>query len=149
MNGLERKRVPSRGVEGFSLVEVVMATGVAMFALLVIFSLMPVGFSSLQESNRQIVEAEIFNALGAELAATRFDQLAAQTGARFPVYYDNEGLETGSGPQAVFTVRCELHPAELSGALRRATVSVGFRQDPADAGANVTKRSFLLADRGL
>lgn len=139
---------PGRMALGFSLVEVVMATGIATFALLVIFSLMPAGLGTLQESGRQLVSTEIFNTVGAELAATPFDKLEDEVGARFPAYFDEEGMEVAAG-DAVFTVRCDLHAPELDGTLRRATVSVGYRKDPVNGGNNISKRSFLLADRGL
>ena len=138
------------GTVGFSLVEVVLATGLATFALLVIFSLMPAGFSALQASSRQIAETGIFNALGAELAATKFSDLAGSVSDRFPVGYDGEGLEQSGTNGAVFIADCMLHPPELQGQLQRASISIGYRQAPGNAvPANVVRRSFLLVDRGL
>ncbi len=133
----------------FSLVEVVLAIGLATFALLVVFSLLPAGLRSLQEANRQIVETEIFNALGAELTSTKFDEVQAHVASRFPLYFDNEGLEVAGAQDATFIVRCLAQPLEGAGELRRTTVSIGFQRDPDAAGASPTRRTFLLVDRGL
>ncbi|MEZ0297399.1 MAG: Verru_Chthon cassette protein B [Candidatus Methylacidiphilales bacterium] len=134
---------------GFSLVEVTLAIGLVAFAIVVIFSLMSVGLATLQEANRQIVETEIFNTVGSELSSTPFDQLSTYCSARFPVYFDNEGVETTSVPNRVFTARYEIAAPEGAGELRRITVSVGYQHDPTETGYKPTKRTFLIANRGL
>ena len=111
---------------GFSLVEVTLAMGIASFALLVIFSMMPTGLSTMQEAGRQIAETEIFNRLGAELSSTPLydapvpssDVLSSYvsgnvaTGwtARFPAYFDIEGNEVkqSGASNIVFTVQCKV-----------------------------------------
>ncbi len=139
----------------FSLVEVVLAIGLATFALLVIFSLMPAGLRSLQEANRQIVETEIFNSLGAELASTKFEEINSYLASRFqqPLYYDNEGLEVSTADEASFFVIGEAYDPEGAGELRRVTVSIGFQRAPVGISSSraphTTRRTFLLADRGL
>ena len=137
-------------MSGFSLVEVILAIGLVTFAILVIFSALPVGFVSLQGSSRQIVETEIFNMVGAELDSTSRSQLTNYQMTRFPIYLDNEGEEVGVSSNAVFTVRCSDPVAESNAELNRVTVSIGFRQDPAlaNSAAKVSKRSFLLVNRG-
>jgi uncharacterized protein (TIGR02598 family) len=124
-----------------------MATGLVTFALLVIFSLLPAGLTALQEANRQIVETEIYNTVGAELAATPFAMLDAYSASRFPLHFDNEGLEVKDEAGAIYFVRCTLAAGEL-GELRRATVSIGHRRDPAAPGGKASKRTFLLVNRG-
>ena len=113
--------------KAFSLVEIALAVGIAGSALLVIFSLIPIGLSTLQDTGRQIVETEIYNKIGSELATTAaygtppptstqpkapnmLQQYCADT-KRFPAYFDAEGNElakTGAGMPAfaVFQVRC-------------------------------------------
>ncbi len=136
---------------GFSLVEVLLATALVTFAMLVIFSLIPAGLSSLQDTNRQIVETEIFNTVGAEMSSTPFASLDTYSANRFPRFLDNEGLEVAQAEDAAFTVRCVVtnSTGPGSGELRRATVSIGYRRDPNAPGAKTTKRSFLLANRGF
>lgn len=136
---------------GFSLVEVVLAIGLVTFAMLVIFSLLPVGLFSLQESNRQIVETEIFNTVGAELSSTPFDQLTNYQTTRFPIYFNNEGTEVSSSNNAIFYVRCNAPVAESNAELNRVTVLIGYRRDPAQTNttAKASKRTFLLVNRGI
>ena len=59
----------------FSLVEVILAIGITMFAGLVIFSLLPAGLSSLQDTGMQIVKTEIFRTIEAELSSTPYGEL--------------------------------------------------------------------------
>ena len=119
----------------FSLVEVALAVGIVGSALLVIFSLIPVGLSNLQDTGRQIVETEIYNKIGSELTTTAeysappatinqtrtnllmtycSGTIPGSATPRFPAYFDAEGNEltpsatTGSGApaSAVFFVVC-------------------------------------------
>lgn len=139
----------ARSIRGFSLVEVLMAIGLVTFALLVIFSLMPAGLVALQDANRQIVETEIYNTVGAELASTPFDKLE-DFATRFPLYFDNEGIQVDAAGEASFTVRCVLAAPELgAGELRRATVAIGYRRDPNPPDAKSSVRTFLLVNRGI
>lgn len=134
---------------GFSLVEVLMAIGLVTFALLVIFSLMPAGLAALQDANRQIVETEVFNTVGAELASTPFDRLEDFV-TQFPFYFDNEGIKVDTAAESTFTVRCTLAAPELgAGELRRATVAIGYRRDPNPPDAKSSVRTFLLVNRGI
>jgi uncharacterized protein (TIGR02598 family) len=141
------------GRRGFSLVEVVLAIGLMMFALLVIFSLIPTGLGVLHDAGRQVVETEIFNAVGAELAATPFTNMDGYQSSNALVYYDVEGRKVAAD-RAVFHVRCDLAAAEFvtaenpAGELRRATVRIGFRQDPTNA-QKPARRTILLGNRGL
>lgn len=139
---------------GFSLIEVILAIGLVTFSMLMIFSLMPTGLAVLDDSNRQIVETEIFNAIGAELAATPFGKVEDYVSTRFPVFYDAQGLEVPAASGALFTVGCELAAPELgAGELRRATVLIGYRQDPAQtapaAPRSSVRRTCLLVNNGV
>jgi uncharacterized protein (TIGR02598 family) len=144
-----------RLVRGFSLVEVVIAIGLSTFALLVMFSLLPVGLNTLQDANRQIMETEIFNTVGAELNATKYENLEDYINSdRFPIYYDIEGQEMSSAAGAVFFVTCEINPPETGAEIRRVNVIVSFQKNPSDSGWNreesyVKERAFLLANRGV
>lgn len=140
-----------QSLSGFSLVEVILAIGLTTFAALVVFSLLPVGLLSLQDTNRQIVETEVFNTVGAELASTPFDKLTNYQTSRFPVYFSNDGVEVASGPESSFTVRCSSPQLEPGGELNRVTISIGYQRDPdqTDGSGRISKRAFLLVNRGL
>ncbi len=55
------------GRSGFSLIEVVVATGLCTYALVVIACLLPMGLGTVQLANSQIVETEIFNRIWLEV----------------------------------------------------------------------------------
>jgi len=154
----------SCSLRGFSLVEVVLAIGLTTFALLVMFSLMPVGLNTLQDANRQIVEAEVFNILGSELTTTKFTELDAYAASAtsFPRYFDNEGLllttPADIAAKKVFTAQCRILDKDTD-QIRRAIICVGYRitdaklnelmdkaiyKDPA-----IKSRAYLLCERGL
>ena len=109
-----------RAARGFSLVEVTLAMGIASFALLVIFSMLPTGLATMQDAGRQIAETEIFNRIGSELTSTALYDAPLPTtdvlsnyvsGAnkRFPVFFDAEGNEVpAASPSIVYTVQCTL-----------------------------------------
>jgi len=139
-------RISANSGSGFSLIEVVLAIGIITFVLLVVFSLMPVG---LQDANRQLVNSEIFGRIEAELAFTPYDSVAAYQATRFPRYFDNEGLEVRNRNLAQFIVLCDEPVSDLGGELKRITVRIGFNVNPDDSQqSNVSKRTFVVADRG-
>ena len=102
--------------------------GIASFALLVIFSMLPTGLGAMQDAGVQVAQAEIFAKIGAELTSTPMygdpinhagnDLLATFTDStgggsakRFPAYFDQEGNEVAAGSNnIIFTVKCVLEP---------------------------------------
>jgi uncharacterized protein (TIGR02598 family) len=143
--------------KGFSLVEVVIAIGLSTFALLVMFSLLPVGLNTLQDANRQIMETEIFNTIGAELNATKYDSLDDYVGPETSPnyrYYDIEGQEMDSDTGAVFFVKCIISAPVTGDETRRVRVFISFQKNIKDPdwkedGSYVKERAFLLANRGI
>lgn len=140
---------PSRlGRCAFSLVEIILAVGLVTFAVLVLFALLPVGLNSLGDANRQIIETEILNTVGAELSSTAFDQLDNYQSSRYPIYFNNEGSEVKAADSPVYIVRCQIAPLEPGDQLRRAVVQIGFHVDPnSAASANLVKRPFLIVKK--
>jgi uncharacterized protein (TIGR02598 family) len=135
--------------EGFSLVEVLMATALVTFALLVI-SLLPAGLAALQDASRQTGETEICNTVGAEMAPTPFEELNAYSPSRFPIYFENEGLVVKNASEAIYSERCGMVDPELGeGELRRAIVAIAHRRDSSDPGVKARRRTFLLVNRGI
>jgi uncharacterized protein (TIGR02598 family) len=108
--------------DGFSLIEVVIATGLCTFAFLTIFSLLPVGMVTIQNATTQVTETEIFNRVWSQFNTTPYYNLQNGTTPLFTTssstvcyYYDQEGQDitpSGSNPAApgttVYTVRCSL-----------------------------------------
>ncbi|XHR30507.1 MAG: Verru_Chthon cassette protein B [Chthoniobacteraceae bacterium] len=148
LQGLSSTACP-RGA--FSLMEVVLSIGLVMFSALVIFSLMPVGLTSLQDSNREIIETEIIKTVESELMFTSFDKLDSYQSERFPIYFSNEGFEVKEGDRdSVFTVRGSTPVTETGGEAKRLTVSIGYRCDPSQSSSRraVSRITFLVTDRG-
>ncbi|MFV0338638.1 MAG: Verru_Chthon cassette protein B [Chthoniobacterales bacterium] len=128
----------------FSLVEVVLSIGLVTFSALVIFSLMPVGLSSLQATSRQLVETEIFGTLSAELYSTPFSEISNHIDTRFPVYFDGEGSEVSEANLSSFTVECEVSSDPVNSELRRATFLIAGH-----AHTSASAQSILLVNKGL
>lgn len=148
--------VKTRSSGGFSLIEIILAVGIASASLLTIMSAVPTGLSNLHDASRQIVETAIFNEIGSELGSTPFadtnsghstpQDIDHYSASRCPVYYDTQGLETTSA-NAIYTVRCVVSG---TGEMRQATVRIGFHKDPGTADSanfRATQRTFLLTNR--
>lgn len=67
--------------EGFSLVEVTLALGVAAFCLIVVFGLIPVGLLSNQAAVEQTVAVDLLSSVAADLRATPRTSPPGQTAA--------------------------------------------------------------------
>jgi len=112
---------------GFSLIEVVFATGLCTFALGTIACMLPVGLIAFQNANQQTVNTEVFGKIWLELNTTPFYSLptyprfstgtanstaAGGLGGADPSYFDMAGEEitgnAGASTSAVYTVRCSL-----------------------------------------
>lgn len=154
---LPPKALRTSGAGGFSLIEIILAVGIASASLLTIMQAVPTGLLNLHDASRQIVETAIFNEIGSELASTPFaDSNTAHStpqdidhyaSFRCPVYYDVQGLETTSGTNAVYTVQCVVSG---TGEMRQATVRIGFHKDPGTADtptSRATQRTFFLTNR--
>jgi uncharacterized protein (TIGR02598 family) len=121
---------------GFSLIEVVVATGLCTYALVVIACLLPMGLGTVQIADSQIVETEIFNRIWLEVQTIPYYDLPTFqrfNGGKFPdssastglSYFDKDGGEIGglTAPttppaSAVYKVYCTLiYPGQTSGNL--------------------------------
>lgn len=87
------------GRDAFSLVEVTMALGIVLFALLTIVGLLPMGLTSLRDAMEQTVESQIVQRTSAEVLLTPYKQLAQTISGR-TCYYDGEGYLLASSPAA-------------------------------------------------
>src|SRR5437762_11602421 len=85
----------------FSLVEIVLALGVAAFCLIAIFGLMPVGMQTNRNATSQTVATNITAAIVADLrttpaAATTSPQFAITFGTDKTLYFDASGQASAS-----------------------------------------------------
>jgi uncharacterized protein (TIGR02598 family) len=94
---------------GFSLIELTIALGIVGFALVAILGLVPIGMKAFQDAMRLNAEAEIVQTIARELENTPWKRTAdiglptnPPNGLKdyldsFPIYFDDEGREVGSG----------------------------------------------------
>ncbi len=94
----------SRDCFGFSLIELVIALGIATFAIIAVIGVLPVGLSTLHSAMDQFIEARIIHKISADLKMTAFENIA--DGAAL---FDQEGYEILSEKEAryraIFGVR--------------------------------------------
>ena len=83
---LQRHPPPS---SGFSLIELVIALGIATFSLMAIVAVMPVGLISLRSAMDQFLEARIIQKISGDLAMTPFERIEGNT-----LFFDSNGMET-------------------------------------------------------
>ena len=94
----------------FSLVEVVMALGLATFALVSMMGLLSVGFRGARDSMNMAVISDIAQSLSGEAQLTAWTNLPSyDTGTNR--YFDDLGKETGERAAAVYIAKTSLQPA--------------------------------------
>jgi uncharacterized protein (TIGR02598 family) len=88
-------------LEGFSLVEVVVALGIVSFAVIAILGLIPSGLNTLKDSTGETVRAQIVRSIAASALTANFSSLNAS------VSFDNAGqplLPTDTATYPRYTV---------------------------------------------
>ncbi len=103
---LQGHKVPS----AFSLVEVTLALGLVSFAVLAVMGLLPVGLSNLRQSMDQTVEAQIVQSIAAQSVVAQFPALASGN-----QYFDDQGMPTDAGPDALYTATVTVIPPTYPG----------------------------------
>lgn len=109
--------------EGFSLVEVTLALGIAAFCLLALFGLLPLGLQANQNSISQTAAASVLSSVIADLRATSKTSLTSSQyditfGVTKSLYFDGEGRTvTPTDPSATPRYRVTISfPASPAGA---------------------------------
>jgi uncharacterized protein (TIGR02598 family) len=112
-----RTRSQTVDKSGFSLIEVVIATGLCTYALIVLASLMPLGLGVMQTASQQTIETEIFNEMWSEFNTTPFSDLSPSSSqptnlfnstAATPFWFDPSGDQLSTQAGAIYQVRCTL-----------------------------------------
>jgi Tfp pilus assembly protein PilV len=81
---------------GFTLVEVTLAMGVAAFSLIAVFGLLPIGITSNQTSIQQTASASLATAILSDLRATQVSVPAASPSKQFQIPIPASGGSTQS-----------------------------------------------------
>ena len=150
-----------KNAAGFSLVEVTLAIGLAGFALLAIFGMLPVGLSTNQASIQQTEAANIVTGIVADLRqVANVGAIAANTslssispkygidaaGAGSTIFIDESGALVNTAAQARYKAVAQF--TQPSAGQRTATYgSVIISWPAAAANPSGTVKSFVALDR--
>jgi len=84
------KTKPSTARRGFSLVEVVMALGLASFVLVGLLGLLPIGLNTMRDARGDSLRAEIIKSVANTAQQTDFSLLGTLNGTKYQ--FDNNGM---------------------------------------------------------
>ena len=145
-----RPNLPCDFSRGFSLVEVVLSLGIAAFALIAIFGLLPVGLTSNRDSIDQSAASQLAVLLDEDLRSTKSGALTpvfqipvppppilTQT-ASAPLYFQDGAEKTASPTESAFRVVCLFGPASGHEAIP-VTISITW---PASVPAETARGRF-------
>lgn len=92
----------SRPRQGFSLVEVVLALGVASFALMTMFGTMAVGLTAIKDASDDTLHAQIMAQVASTVQQTPFNTLESFVSSDGTVYFDQSGQKVDSAGQSIY-----------------------------------------------
>lgn len=152
----QKRTSPPQRQDGFTLVEVTVALGLTIFAVMAVVGLLPVGLGGLRQAADDTVKAQIIKELDARLCMADSSTLFAQSpSASAPVesWFDSDGqLLSGSDDSARFHVvaRQETPRFPGSGNANDAATSLRvFRIEIEDLRTRATSKAVLhVANNG-
>ncbi|MBN8709116.1 MAG: hypothetical protein J0I10_07030 [Verrucomicrobia bacterium] len=149
--------------QGFSLVEVTLAIGIAGFCLIALFGMLPVGLKSNQAAVQQMLANGILTSVvsdlkttpvteprGAATSSPRFQiPLPAQNsaGASNPLYFTEDGRLTTDQSQSMFRLTVTFLPNAGSRSASLANVKITWPSVASTANASGGVESFVAMDR--
>lgn len=146
------KRRRSRNSGGFSLIEIVIAIGLAAFALVGLIGLMPQGLITLKQSRSDSLRAEILKSVANTANQTDFSLMSSLNGTNF--YFDGDGVLVSSNSlealyRAVLSTNSASVPASTSaytlpGAIK---VSVAIHRN-VNTNSEATVHTLIIPDNG-
>ncbi|TDU67198.1 uncharacterized protein (TIGR02598 family) [Prosthecobacter fusiformis] len=105
------KSLPPHARQGFSLVEVMVAIGIAAAAITLMIGLLPAGLSTFREAMNTSVTAQIGQRLLYESAQTDYSVLVAPPATKPWRYFDDEGSELPDATGAIFHALIRIQPS--------------------------------------
>jgi uncharacterized protein (TIGR02598 family) len=142
----------NRRQAAFSLVEVVMALGIAAFCLVALLGLMPVGLKTVRDARGDALRAEVLKAMGNIAQQTDYSLLGNLAGKKY--YFDINGLVVSSASadaiyEAVLsTGTVNVPSSSTSTALSGATsVTVAIRRS-ANTNSEATTHTLFISNNG-
>jgi uncharacterized protein (TIGR02598 family) len=142
----------NRRQAAFSLVEVVMALGIAAFCLVALLGLMPVGLKTVRDARGDSLRAEILKSMGNIAQQTDYSLLGNLAGKKY--YFDINGLVVNSTSAdaiyeaALSTGTVNVPSSSTSTALSGATsVTVAIRRS-ANTNSEATTHTLFISNNG-
>ena len=142
----------NRRQAAFSLVEVVMALGIAAFCLVALLGLMPVGLKTVRDARGDSLRAEILKSMGNIAQQTDYSLLGNLAGKKY--YFDINGLVVSStSADAIYEAVLSTGPVNIpssstSTALAGATsVTVAIRRS-ANTNSEATTHTLFISNNG-
>jgi uncharacterized protein (TIGR02598 family) len=136
----------------FSLVEVVMALGIAAFCLVALLGLMPVGLKTVRDARGDSLRAEVLKAMGNIAQQTDYSLLGNLNGQNY--YFDINGLVVSSTSAdaiyeaALSTGTVNVPSSSTSTALSGATsLTVAIRRS-ANTNSEATTHTLFISNNG-
>ena len=136
----------------FSLVEVVMALGIAAFCLVALLGLMPVGLKTVRDARGDALRAEVLKAMGNIAQQTDYSLLGNLAGKKY--YFDINGLLVNStSADAIYeavlsTGTVSVPSSSTSTALSGATsVTVAISRS-ANTNSEATTHTLFISNNG-
>jgi uncharacterized protein (TIGR02598 family) len=124
-------RLRHRAGRAFSLVEIVMALGIASFVLLSLLGLSSLTLNQTQQSKRDILWMNMAQGVSTELRTAKWDDLAGMT----TFYFDADGKRQTNAPGAFYKVeakRTSMRPPGMPSDVEMESVNL-ILSWPADA----------------
>jgi uncharacterized protein (TIGR02598 family) len=149
---LKKRVAHNRRQAAFSLVEVVMALGIAAFCLVALLGLMPVGLKTVRDARGDSLRAEILKSMGNIAQQTDYSLLSNLAGKKY--YFDINGLVVNStSADAIYEAVLSTGPVNVpssstSTALSGATsVTVAIRRS-ANTNSEATTHTLFISNNG-
>lgn len=149
---MKQRIAHNRRHAAFSLVEVVMALGIAAFCLVALLGLMPVGLKTVRDARGDALRAEVLKAMGNIAQQTDYSLLGNLAGKKY--YFDINGLLVNStSADAIYeavlsTGTVNVPSSSTSTALSGATsVTVAIRRS-ANTNSEATTHTLFISNNG-
>ena len=149
----DRAGLPAHAQGAFSLVEVVLALGIFVFAAVPIVGLLPLALRSAKESTETTQQAKIIQRVANDLVQTPFATLTAQIngGTTFSRQFNYDGLETKVAADVYYIATVTLNGFTVPGATASAAnlyrVAINVASGRGNGVVNKTM-AITVADNG-
>lgn len=151
---MKKRMSHSKRQAAFSLIEVVMALGIAAFCLVALLGLMPVGLKTIRDARGDSLRAEILKAMGNFAQQTDYSLLGTLNGTTNYFDINASRVTNSTSPDAIYeavlsTKTVSLPSSSTSTLLSGATsVTVVIRRRSGSTNTESTTHTLFISDNG-